>query len=142
MTEVLFFGADYCPACISFKPTAERITQENGAVFRYMDTELEKDKFDSYQISGFIPLTVIIANNGEVVEKVEGAFAEDTFVKYLQKAAANTTTNTIHNTGNNINGKLNQFLIIINENKNIILFIIVILIISFFANTLQYKKLN
>ena len=62
--EVLFFEADWCPACRAMKPVAEQLKRE-GFDIRQMNVDSHQTEAVKYGIH-VIPTFVLVRNNEEV----------------------------------------------------------------------------
>ena len=86
MIEVKKFYADWCGPCRMLTPTIEKVKSKvNGVTFTNIDVDAQNEIATKYGVRS-IPL-VVIEKDGEIVEKVQGAQSEQTYLNILNKLA-------------------------------------------------------
>ena len=88
---VALFWADWCPHCVSFKPTFEKVAEDlDGTTTKKSNKKLRFEKVDcvalaplakKYGVQGY-PTIKIIGGDGDM-DEYEGSREEHEFAKYL-----------------------------------------------------------
>lgn len=83
---VIDFWAPWCNPCVGFAPVFKQVAQERADTVRFIkiDTETQQGLAAKYRIRS-IP-TIMVLNNGQIVDQVAGALPKTQFDNWLNSA--------------------------------------------------------
>lgn len=86
MLKVVYYTAEWCKPCQSFRPVVERVSSEMGFEVEYRDISSIED--DHIRIMG-IP-TLVFYLDGKQVYSLAGAYPEEKFRTYVRTVLRGT----------------------------------------------------
>jgi len=85
--QILAFSTEDCPACEIVKPIVKKAASKMGIEIKDLDPTLEIELAQEYSVS-VVPTFVLLDQNGEFIESVDGFIDEstvDSFLSLIQK---------------------------------------------------------
>lgn len=80
--SVLYFSADWCGPCKSFKPVVQQVSQELGIPVNYVNVDYDASLSQQYSISS-IPTIIITDEQGNSKYKNSGVMSRDQLIKAI-----------------------------------------------------------
>jgi thioredoxin 1 len=82
--NVMYFSADWCVPCKSFKPIVEQVSQDLGVAINYINVDYDASLTQQYSITS-VPTILVTNNRGEVVHRKTGVMSREHLIQLFNK---------------------------------------------------------
>ena len=76
---VLYFSADWCGPCKSFKPVVQQVSQELGIPVNYINVDYDASLTHKHSITS-VPTIMITDNQGQEICRKSGVLSRDQLI--------------------------------------------------------------
>jgi thioredoxin 1 len=82
--NVMYFSADWCGPCKSFKPIVEQVSQKLGVAINYINVDYDASLTQKYSITS-VPTIMITNNQGEEIYRKSGVMSRDQLISMFNQ---------------------------------------------------------
>lgn len=73
--KILYFTAEWCGPCKTFKPIVQQVMSETGTNVQFIDVDQDKTTTSTYQVTS-VPTIMMVNDNGIIAYRQSGVISK------------------------------------------------------------------